>query len=244
MDFIRWGAMSPQKHEEAKLPYDSKKRDFYTAPTVWGIYAFPKGFVYGWLLGMPESDLRKNNRFRWFKDAAGNIVRENDITEHIYDDNNRLYSENKFKMIKRLNKVPKISNWDLERDDNGYAKDNARLYWDGQTNRFKYGGEIWHHLELFQYEYCDIKYHFPDKIYPIYSKKNRIVPLPNIIARSGSWVKTSIRDYRKALKKFDEYLRYSRSIGHATGNKNVWWPVFDSGDLDMDECFEVFIEKV
>lgn len=112
------------------------------------------------------------------------------------------------------------------------------------ANRFKYGGEIWHHLELFQYEYCDPKYHFPDKIYPIYSKKNRIVPLPNIIARSGSWVKTSIRDYRKALKKFDDYLRYFRNSGHDTGKKNVCWPVDESGCSDLDEYFELFIEKV
>ena len=38
MDFIRWGALSPQKHEEAKLPYNSEKRGYHTAPTVWGIY--------------------------------------------------------------------------------------------------------------------------------------------------------------------------------------------------------------
>ena len=89
-----------------------------------------------------------------------------------------------------------------------------------------------------------MKYHWPDKIYPLYSKKNRIVPLPKIIARSGSWVKTSIRDYRKALKKFDEYLRYYRSFEHATGNKNVCWPVNELGYSDLDEHFEVFIEKV
>ncbi len=28
MDFIRWGALSPQKHEEAKLPYNSEKRGY------------------------------------------------------------------------------------------------------------------------------------------------------------------------------------------------------------------------
>lgn len=26
MDFVRWGAMSPQKHEEAKLPENSEDR--------------------------------------------------------------------------------------------------------------------------------------------------------------------------------------------------------------------------
>ena len=46
MDFIRWGVMGSQKHKEAKQPYDSENRGFHTAPTVWGIYAFPKDFVY------------------------------------------------------------------------------------------------------------------------------------------------------------------------------------------------------
>lgn len=34
MDFVRWGAMSPQKHVEAKLPENSEERYFHTAPTV------------------------------------------------------------------------------------------------------------------------------------------------------------------------------------------------------------------
>ena len=65
MDFVRWGAMSPQKHKEAKQPGISTTSKFHVAPTVWGIYAFPRGFVFDWLLGMSESDLRQNNRFRW-----------------------------------------------------------------------------------------------------------------------------------------------------------------------------------
>ena len=57
MDFVRWGAMSPQKHKEARRPEISTTSMFHVAPTVWGIYAFPRGFVFDWLLGMSESDM-------------------------------------------------------------------------------------------------------------------------------------------------------------------------------------------
>lgn len=236
MDFIRWGALSPQKHEEAKLPYNSEKRGYHTAPTVWGIYAFPKGFVYRWLLGMSESNLRQNNRFRWVRDADGNKVQINVLA----DEKTVSALRQKQLLLRRLNKIPKNGNLrSVQRDDD---HNNGFLYWDGQARNFKYGGEIWHHLEFFYYDYWDIKYGYWGVDSPSNEKKIRIVPLPEIIERNGSWIKTSMRDYRKALKKFNDCLQHFQTFRNDLTKKTICNPV--SEEDDIKSCFEVFIEKV
>lgn len=237
MDFIRWGAMSPQKHKEAKMHYNSDERGYHTAPTVWGIYAFPKGFVYSWLLGAPESDLRQNNRFRWVRDAKGNKVRESEIE----NEKDELCRNQKVLLLRRLNKIPKNGAMDSVRGDDG-CRNNGFLYWDGPAKNFKYGGEIWHHLEFFYYNYWDSKYGYWGIDGPSKEKKIRIVPLTEIIARNGSWVKTSIRDYRKALKKFNDCLQHFHTFRNDLTKKTICQPV--SGDYNIESCFEVFIEKV
>lgn len=145
MDFIRWGAMSPLKHKEAKLPYNSKEGG-HTAPIVWGIYAFPKGFVYRWLWGMLESDLHQNSGFRWVRDANGNKVRINEIG----DEKNESVINKKLLLLRRLNKIPKNGVLNAVSGDDGNIN-NGFLYGDGLANIFKYGGEIWHHLEFSYY---------------------------------------------------------------------------------------------
>lgn len=55
-EFIRWGTLGLQIHKEASLPGNSEDRDFHIAPTKKGIYAFPKGYVETFLLGVsPEN---------------------------------------------------------------------------------------------------------------------------------------------------------------------------------------------
>lgn len=76
MDFLRWGASRPQRHDSAKLPDDSEEREFYTPRVVWGFYAFPRGFVCQSLLAVRDPRrLTKSNRFHWIKDAEGKKVK-------------------------------------------------------------------------------------------------------------------------------------------------------------------------
>ena len=242
MDFIRWGAMSPQKHEEAKLPENSEKRCFHTAPAVWGIYAFPRGFVYGWLLGMSGPHLRETNRVRWVKDEKGHKVREKDI----YGIENEDKRKQKIIQLSHLNHMGRNGGWSVARNESFKAKDYSCYYWDGPANKFKYGGDIWHHLEFFHYQYNDAKYGYwpdPDEC-PVVYKKIRIVPRQDIIERSGSWIKTSIRDYRKALKKFNDCKRYYETLQIATNRKNICYISSPDECDDIRAQMEVFIEKV
>lgn len=242
MDFVRWGAMSPQKHVEAKLPENSEERYFHTAPTVWGIYAFPQGFVYGWLLGMSVPHLRQTNRVRWVKDEKGHKVREKDIYG-IEDEHKR---KKRKKQLSHLNHMGSKAYWSFATEKDFKAKDYSCYYWDGPTNKFKYGGDIWHHLEFFHYEYNDAKYGYwtdPDE-HPVVLKKIRIVPMQDIIERSGSWIKTSIRDYRKALKKFNDCRRYYETLWNCNNRKNICRITSPEDCEDIEAQMEVFIEKV
>ena len=248
MDFVRWGAMSPQKHKEARRPETSTTSKFHVAPTVWGIYAFPRGFVFDWLLGMSESDLRQTNRFRWVKDEKGRRVKDEDF----HDDNYEKMKQNE-KRLSRLNHMTGNCSWRCEGNE-GYT-------WNGPANKFKYGGDIWHHLEFFHYKYNDAKYgYYPDVqnvYYPdfkhgyfqeedehLVSKKVRIVPLQAIKERSGSWVKTSIRDYRKALRKFNDCKKRFEAMGKDTQRKNICYIAAPEGCRDIRAQMEVFIERV
>ena len=251
MDFVRWGAMSPQKHKEARQPEKCTTSMFHVAPTVWGIYAFPRGFVFDWLLGMSESDMRQTNRFRWVKDAKGHRVTLHDVADPDY----HKYEQN-INRLSRLNHMDRNGGWTL-----GGRELNSCYYWDGPANKFKYGGDIWHHLEFFHYKYNDAKYgYYPDAKNVYYrdfkhgyfqeedehlvSKKVRIVPMQAIKERSGSWVKTSIRDYRKALRKFNDCRKRFEAMGKDTQRKNICYIAAPEGCRDIRAQMEVFIERV
>lgn len=65
-EFIRWGTLGLQIHKEASLPGNSEDRDFHIAPTKKGIYAFPKGYVETFLLGVsPENIIEEKGS--WIK---------------------------------------------------------------------------------------------------------------------------------------------------------------------------------
>ena len=241
MDFVRWGAMSPQKHEEAKQSEKCRTSTFHMAPTVWGIYAFPHGFVYDFLLGSTDESLRQTNRFRWVKDAKGQRVKYEDF----HDENFEKMKQNE-KRLSRLNHMTGNCSWRCEGNE-GYT-------WEGPANKFKYGGDVWHHLEFFHYEYNDAKYGcrpdlenlpFVEKDeYPAVLKKIRIVPMQAIIERSGSWVKTSIRDYRKALRKFEDCRKHFEALAQETQRKTMCYITSPEGCLNIKAQMEVFIEKV
>lgn len=90
------------------------------------------------------------------------------------------------------------------------------LYVTVWTNRhkFEYGGEIWHHLG----EYVDHK---------------------DILSESGSWVKTDIDAYAKALKQSDANERFDSSKGrYTTGDRSRYKTYY------AQDHYEVFIEKL
>lgn len=179
--FVRYGGLS-------SVPQDGYTNDpnasFHSPPARRGIYAFVHPFVDTFLLGGREFDQR---RMEYVRDGKGEII----ATGHPEYD--------------------KI----VANKDSGDAQRWGWNYWyaklkDGREaftqhkspNKFKYNGDIWHHLD---------------------------VPNGMVTARKGSWVKTDMSTYAKALQK---------EIGRYTAHKKR---------LGYDYCIdhtEVFIEKV
>ena len=163
--------------------------------------------------------------------------------------------------MSRLHHMERNGGWSIADGEVFNPKDDSCYYWDGPANKFKYGGDIWHHLEFFHYKYNDAKYgYYPDVNHVYYpdfkhgyfleedehlvSKKVRIVPMQAIKERSGSWVKTGIRDYRKALRKFNDCRKRFEAMGKDTQRKNICYIAAPEGCRDIRAQMEVFIEKV
>ena len=239
MHFLRWGTLGPQRHEEAKLPSDSKDRRFHTAPRVWGFYAFSRGFTRLWLLtGGNPSIHKKNGRFHWLKDEHGKKVCAAGQDENLFFDDRlykhevRKYSKRE-KMLKRINKI----NCNYVLIETTYEEGGPKCYYYERPKHFCYAGDLWHHLEFFKYEQCNT-----DDENWVY-KKIRLVPEDEVMDRCGDWVKTSMRTYRRALYKYNNFLRYYTqnywcSPKNLERNKKYWI------NHDDEEFLEVFIEKL
>lgn len=250
MDFVRYGSLRPQRHDSARLPADHKDRWFHTAPTVWGFYAFPHAYECHYLLiAKNPTRLRMSNRLHWIKDEQGNRVKFDDSFSPEYHGH---FSEPRTKQEMRLRKInglrtnyTYIMKWDVADKNKDYA------YTYGLPHKFKYGGDIWHHLECYRYvvyKYDSI-YHLPKDCVSRVEKVIRIVEERDIIARSGTWVKTSMRTYRKALKKYTDYLRnygFLRGITSDTvAERRLKNDCLSTGIDGREKAFfEVYVEKL
>lgn len=250
MDFLRWGSSRPQRHDSAKLPEDSKERWFHTPPTVWGFYAFPRGFVcYDLLYVNAPTILYKSNRIHWIKDAEGKKMKyDDDVMYSSYCKNGT--KRNAIEM--RLRKINGLRTnytfmlkWGSDGKNSGYA------YTYGNPNKFKYSGNIWHHLETFTYTIMEIE--SENSLRCIdgsqITKTIRIVDETDIIDRSGTWVKTSMRTYRKALKKYNDYLRHyswrNNRAGYSVLHRRRKYECFAAQSCGEEYAYyEVYIEKV
>lgn len=232
--FVRFGSLKPQMHDLTAREW------FHTAPVVRGIYAFPQGFVEGFLIGGVGSGSLQNGRFSKFKDSkTGKVYR---VKGSEFEEFKKKFSKD---IQRRLRTSYTHDDW-LEEieddDDNDYCyEDFEKKYnegtWDvwieNTPTRFTYGGLIWHHL--FNSD-CPQK----DKEYPYY------------IAISGSWVLTDMPTYVRCLNAKvgrDKYhstfaMYYDNPSGPA---KRSQPPGLNYGGRPYPyskDDFEVFIEDI
>lgn len=249
--FIRWGTLSPQEHKEASL--SEEERTFHTAPVRYGIYAFPKGYIEPFLLGggCNNPDKRKNGRWFWLRDDEGNKITRDRWYESregkTFMDDWIIKPEWELLLKKRKIKKKDIDfcfpfkdlpdNDDLWKDDS-----NHFVIYSPKPKKFNYSGLIWHHLD----GYYKTEHPWdPDK--NCFSRDTsdfkQIVPDKDILGRKGSWIKTTMKVYLKALKKMttvDRWYLYFKgsSKENRHGNPHTHPLQFSKDD------FEVFIEKV
>ena len=228
-EFYRWGVLSPQDHPEASLPDEEKS--FHTAPKRKGIYAFPRGYIETFLLGMSDirrkPDSNNNGRSFWLKDDNGRILCVSDV--YLNPDNLREGIKDE---IKQLLKRRGLRGKDIDTVFTGNIGDwdnyeNHKVVYYTRAHKFKYSGPyIWHHLK----EYGTDK--------PLVEKKD-------ILDESGSWIKTTMKVWARALEKIDTLERFSSYIDFGLFGKNLRHgnPHTYPNHYSKDH-YEVFIEKL
>lgn len=231
MEFIRFGNLTPQKHEQPKT-WD--ERGFHTAPVEKGFYAFPKGWIEGFLIGGVGSGSLQNGRYKKFKD-------KNKKTFKIKGSD---FEEFKKKFPKRISKKLRLSytwdEWYEENENNEHAeyddfeKKLKNGIWDvwieNEPSKFNYNGLVWHHL--FNIESPEL-----DKEYP------------NIIKIVDQWCLTDIKTYKRMLDRYVARNKlksvFATYVDKPETRKQS--PYFNYGGISYpyskDE-FEVYIESI
>ena len=245
MRFLRWGSSRPQRHDNGRLPSDSEDRMFHTAPRVWGFYAFPRGFVSYWLLNSNTEQCRLTNRFHWIRDGQGEKVEYDDNLPEMFTTYNfrnrkkKKYSKEE-KLLRRVNKIRSNNDIFLLGTKSLHGKRYLCSY--GSPHFFNFSGEIWHHLEFFEFWFeinCDME----DERNGM--RKIRLIPDEEVLERNGSWVKTSMRAYRCALYKYVNHIRYYLKDYWCSPKilerYEKYWVGYDWEDMGV---LEVYIEKL
>lgn len=190
-EFIRFGGLSPLKQKHY-IPDSDPDKDFHNPPRKKGFYAFRKEYIEYFLLGATDDPSHVSGKSAWLKDDNGNIVvaEYDDIDE---DTDKIVYVQSIRKLLKkrkipashtrctRIKKIDKYAcddNYDIDCDECYMQKECKTFYVSYLKNpkKFKYDGEIWHHHDAY-------------------------VKPEDVLARSGSWVKTTMKVYEQAFKK-------------------------------------------
>jgi len=163
IQFVRWGGLSSVKQKG----YDIEMPTFHSPPTRRGIYAFVWPYIEKFLLG---SSIFKPYRMKWLKDKNGKKIK---YEEGKYEKGTSVWKNEKNKN-KFENLLEKNNNNNLKEDLEKIREDGKFLAEHIRPKKFKYKGDLWHHLKV----------------------KNK-----DILQRKGDWVKTSFENYKKALYK-------------------------------------------
>ena len=237
VDFMRWGALRPQYHEID--PEDCEDRWFHEAPTHWGFYAFPRLHVSFDLLAVSnQSRLYETNRIRWLRDERGQRIPFEDWLGPYFG----AMTTKRFHRICRINgiryKQPCIMRW---REFGG--KNSGLAYYWGEPRCFSYSGLVWHHLENFYYTLIDPQDGSNGDIRSI-----RLVRQADVLDRSGSWVKTTMRVYREALRRHEACVRHYHkaqpTASPAVHERRQRTECSANIEVEAEHYYEVFIERV
>lgn len=215
MKFIRYGSLKPQYH-------DTSDDWVHTPPVAWGFYAFPKGYVEKFLIGGLGEGSVYNGRLRFIRDENGNKIvdKEDNIyqwnsekCDYDYKEPYKTYLFDKLKLNKDRIRVEML---EKDRYDDNVPADDCRycILYENDPTFFDYDGDIWHHL-------------------------GKCVNPGDIIQQTKYWVKTSIRDYKKALDAYVRIDKYNYMRGETTQNPGGC-PI-NRIEKDM---YEVYIESI
>lgn len=211
--FIRWGNLNSVKHDEGRLSSDDENRTYHTAPCYKGIYAFPNGYIEPFLLGGSFMDKRCN----FLLDENGNKIDCNDFFDLKNNGLDLVIKPKYLKLIKKKGlRARDLHTYYDEENEKSYVQ-----YLRVKIKKFKYTGDIWHHLEDYVKD------------------KNDIIKVV------GSWVKTSYKVYLDALRRCDVQSRFESYMNFKTGKMDISGdPHTTSLKYYSKDHYEVFIEHL
>ena len=230
MEFIRFGNLTPQKHYQPKT-WD--ERSFHTAPVESGFYAFPKGWIEGFLIGGVGSGSLQNGRYKKFKDKNGKPYK---IKGSEFENFIKKYPK---RIQKRLKLSFSYDKWCEKHEDDeltyeDYLKERNKGIWnvyiENKPTRFNYNGLIWHHLFNIESPQLDKEY-------------------PNFIKVVDQWVLTDIKTYERCLNRYVTHSKLTATFANYVGKDYTrkQSPNFNYTcrpyPYSKDE-FEVYIESI
>lgn len=214
MYFYRWGNLNAIKHKEARGVDEDEW--MHVAPVYKGIYAFPRGYVETFLI----SGTFTQHILHKVTDELGNDVDESQFYEKDWKTPIKKFRTYiKKRHIKLREITSKQTPIPGEVDEDGDPNYRFPIYYRTRPKKFKYTGDLWHHLG----DYCNEK---------------------DIIDRKHGWVKTSYKVWLTALHKchtkerFDSYMYKNKYSICCNGNPHTC-PSFYTKDH-----YEVFIEHL
>lgn len=249
--FTRYGGLSPLKQEHYETGPD---KGFHNPPCRHGLYAMPTGYFEGFILGATYMPSHISGKSEWLRDDDGNLVEDTRDFEYIKGVEKPIFTKELKAILKkrnvkekqlwssRLSERPKcpIDENGEEFDDCDGEKGPKCIHWNEcekwkdskfylivmkLPHIFEHNGEIWHHLEI---------------------KHDKV------LARNGSWVKTTYKDYIEAFNKdlhetakdaFKTDKQYKGKMDFA--NRKIINPYKGSFGMTYNrDHLEVFIEKI
>lgn len=228
LKFARFGGLSSVKQDG----YDNTSTDFHGPPAKRGFYSFVWPLCEQFLLGGSWTcwPWVVGSKFKYVRDKDGKIIDENHSDFSMRGNHNRYWTAptknwNKNQETVRDRFSDEWSEEEFKKTDEAAKKDweenhkgEARwtLVEKPKPKIFTYEGELWHHLG------------------------SNLKP-EHIVATKGSWVKSSIEDYRQALER-EMHLVRKRLRGEE-------WSIGVSSDknpfrFSSKDHLEVFIEKL
>jgi len=199
--------------------YKTTDKSFHNPPRKKGCYAFVHGYIDLFLIGATYEPGHISNKSYWLRDENGNKIK--------YDDFFYIVKEQKIDRIEFISKVNPnyiklIRKQKIKIKDIICYKQYVAVI--RKPKIFDYNGELWHHLG--------------DNLRP-----------ENIIESNGSWVKTTIDDFKLALKlEIKSTLKQKHSTDfeykyNSFGGKQDPFNTKNGIKISKDHL-EVFIEKI
>lgn len=170
--FVRYGGLSALKQHHYTT--DDEEKTFHNPPVKRGFYAFSYPYIDYFMLGATSEPYHVSGKSQWLKDDDGNKIDEKDFYDQESEFNMYLGRRSVNKKWATLLRKRKIK---LKHVQSCYDKKEEKHYLTvlKRPRIFEYTGELWHHLDYY-------------------------LKPEHILETKGSWVKTTMENYKLALK--------------------------------------------